>query len=198
MSIKIWCSQGDVLSSTPFNIYTSDLPPLRVQIQVIAYADDITIICTHTSTSAAKKYIQPYLHTVFSLAKYINLTLNRDKTTCTLVIPDPTTYPSNLDLKINNTALYIATHPNVLGLTLAPEVTYSTHIHNMSVNTHTPLHIINALTATAWVKQNETLMTTYNAVVSPALEYDSSIWSHLASSTSINNKSCRTEHCELP
>ena len=37
-----------------------------------------------------------------------------------------------------------------------------------------------------WDKQKETLMATYTAVVRPALEYASSIWSPLASSTSIN------------
>ena len=56
---------------------------------VMAYADDITITSTHTSTSAAKKYIQPYLHKVFAWTKQNNLLLNPDKTTCTLFTPDP-------------------------------------------------------------------------------------------------------------
>ena len=37
-----------------------------------------------------------------------------------------------------------------------------------------------------WDKQRETLMAPYKAVMRPALEYASSIWSLLASSTSIN------------
>ena len=72
---------------------------------------------------------------------------------------------NNLDLKINNTALPMATHPKVLGLTLDLKLTYSTHIQG---------------------KQKETLMVTYRAVMRPAVEYASSIWSPLASSTSIN------------
>ena len=58
--------QGGVLSPTLFNIYTADLPPPRAPAQIMAYADGITITSTHTSTSAAKKYIQPYLHKVFA------------------------------------------------------------------------------------------------------------------------------------
>ena len=46
-----------------------DIPPPRAPVQVMAYADDITITSTHTSTSAAKKYIQPYLHKVFAWTK---------------------------------------------------------------------------------------------------------------------------------
>ena len=80
----------------------------------------------------------------------------------------------------------MATHPKVLGLTLDPKLTYSTHIHNISVQAHKPLQIIKALTATGWGKQKETLMATYKAVLRPALEYASSVWSPIASSTSIN------------
>ena len=64
--------------------------------------------------------------------------------------------------------------------------TYSTHIHNISVQTHKPLQLIKALTATRWGKQKETLVASYKAVLRPDQEYASSIWSPLASSTSIN------------
>ena len=65
----------------------------------------------------------------------------------------------------NNKALPITTHAKVLGLTLDPKLTYSTHIHNISVQAHKPLQIIKALTATGWGKQKETLMATYKAVM---------------------------------
>ena len=93
--------QGGVLSRTLFNIYTSDLPPPSVPVQVMAYADDITITPTHTSTSAANKYIQPSIQKVFAWSKQNNLILNPDKTTCILFTPDPAEYTSNLDLKMH-------------------------------------------------------------------------------------------------
>ena len=172
---KTGVPQGGVLSLTLFNIYTGDVPLPKAPVQVIGYADNITITSTHTSTSATKKYIHPYLHTVFAWTKQNNFTLNSDKTTCTLFTPDPADYKSNLDLKINNKALPVATHPKVLGLTFDPKLTYSTHIHNISVQAHKPLQMIKALTATGWGKQKETLMVTYKAVMRPALEYASSI-----------------------
>ena len=73
---KTGVPHGGVLSPTLFNIYTADIPPPRAPVPVMAYADDITITSTHTSTSAAKKYIQPYLHKVFAWTKQINLKLN--------------------------------------------------------------------------------------------------------------------------
>ena len=39
---------------TLFNIYTSDVPPPNAPVQIMAYADDITITSIHTSTSSAK------------------------------------------------------------------------------------------------------------------------------------------------
>ena len=69
----------------------------------------------------------------------------------------------------------MVTQPKVPSLTLDPKLTYSTHIHNISVQTHKPLQMIKSLTATGWCKQKETLMATYKAVMRPALEYASFI-----------------------
>ena len=176
---------GGVLSSSVFNIYTADLTPLREPGQVMSYADDITVTSTHTSTSAAKKYIQPYIQFCLDKTKQ-SQTKSKQNKTCTMFTPDPAVYKGNLDLKINNKALPMATHPKVLGLTLDPNLTYSTHIHNISVQAHKPLYMIKALTAAGWGKQKETLMTTYKAFMRSTLEYSSSILSSLASSTSFN------------
>ena len=99
---------------------------------------------------------------------------------------DPAEYKNNLGLKINNTALPMATHPQILGLTLDQKLTYSTHNHNISIHAHKPLQIIKTLTTTGWGKKKRTLVVTYKAVMRSALEYASSIWSPLSSSTSIN------------
>ena len=170
---KTGTPQGGILSPTLFNIYTSDLPPPSAPVQVMTYADDITITSIHTSTSAAKKYIQPYLYKVFTWTKQSHTKSGQNN--LHPVHARPAEYTSNLDLKIHNTALPMPMHPKVLGLTLDPKLTYSTHIHNISVHAQKPLQIIKALMATGWGKQKEALMATYKAVMRPALEYASCI-----------------------
>ena len=184
--VKTGVPQGGVLSPTLFNIHTADTPTPTAPVQVMLYADDITITSTHTSMSAARKYIQPYLHKVYDWTQHNNLIINPDKTTCTLFTPDPAEYNSNLGLNINNKALPMALHPKVLGLTLDPKLTYNAHIQNIATHAQKPLQVIKALTGTTWGKQKETLVATYKAVMRPTLEYASSIWSPMASPTSIN------------
>ena len=116
---KTGVPEGAVLLPTLFNIYTSDLSPPSARVQVMACADDITITFTQTSTSAAKKYIQPYLHNVFAWTKQNNIILNPDKTTCT---PVPAEYTSNLDL---TTKLY-PWKRKIMGLTLDSKLTFTT------------------------------------------------------------------------
>ena len=164
--------------STMWRSYTNTIQHLHCR--------HITITSTHTSKSATKKYILLYLHKIVAWTKHNNLTLNPDKTTCTLFTPDPAEYKSNLDRKINNTAIPMVTHSKVMGFALDQKLAYITYIHNISVQAHRPLQTIKALTATGWGKQKETLMATYKTVVRPALKYASSIWSPLTSSTSIN------------
>ena len=81
-----------------------------------------------------------------------------------------------------------------------PKLTYSTHIHNISVQADQPLKMIKSLTATVWGKQKETRMATYKAVMILVLEYASSIWSpfFILDQTQQNCKSWRMQHWELP
>ena len=140
---KTGVPQDGVLSPTLFNIYISDLPPPSAPVQVMAYTDDITITSTHTGTSAAKKYIRPYIQKVFAWTKQSH-TKSRQNNLHS-VHARPFRIYKQYGPKIHNNTLPMATHPKVLGISLDPKLTYSTHIHNISVHAHKSLQVSVAL-----------------------------------------------------
>ena len=128
------------LSPTLFNIYIVDIPSLSAPVQVMGYADDIIVTSAHTSTSGAKKYIQPYLHKVFAWIKQNNLTLNPDKTTCTLFTPDPAEYTSNLDANNKQQCTTHGNAPKGSGSYLRPQNSHTAHTSTTSQYKHTNLY----------------------------------------------------------
>ena len=136
----------------------------------MASADDITITFTHTQARVQPRNIYNHTYRKFAWTKQNSLILNPDKTTCTLFTPDPAEYTST-------------THGEDSGSYPRPK----THIHPQHLSTSTQATTNDKNThCNRMGKPKETLTATYKAVMRPALEYASSIWSPLASSTSIN------------
>ena len=182
---KTGVPQGGVLSPTLFNIYTSDIPSPPPNINITVYADDITMTSTDTNKEIAQAKLQPYLQEIASWTQQNQLHLNPDKTTSTLFTPDPAEYSTQLTLNIDNVVIPTVKNPKILGLTFDPKLTYNSHIRKTSDKAINTLKLLKALTSTKWGKQKETIVATYKAITRPILEYASTIWSPIASTTGI-------------
>ena len=68
--------QRGVLSPRLFNIYTSNIAPLSISVELVTYADEITIMSSHQKTAIIAQQIQPYLDHLQSWITENNLTLN--------------------------------------------------------------------------------------------------------------------------
>ena len=160
----------------------SDIPTPPPHTNIVTYADDITILTSHTNPQTAQT-VQPYLDQIHTWTQDNQLTLNASKTTATLFTPDPAEYSTNLTLNINNTQIPTNKEPKILGITFDPKYTFSKHTQNTATKAQKTVHILKALTTTHWGKTKETLLTTYKTITRPILEYASTIWSPIISNT---------------
>ena len=90
------------------------------------------------SPSHLQARVQPRIHTTIPTYSFCLDKTKQSHTKSRQNTPDPAEYKNNLDLKINNTALPMATHPKVLGLTLDPKLTYNTVLLLLSTHSHGP------------------------------------------------------------
>ena len=152
----------------------------------MAYADEITITSTHTHKHKCSQEIYTTIHTDrFCLDKTKQSHTKSRQNNLHSVHTIPCRIYEQSGPKNTQQCTTHGNAPKGSGSYLRSK-THIQHTHPSSVHTHKPLQIIKALTATGWGKQRETLMATYKAVMRPALGCDSSTWSPLASSTSIN------------
>ena len=173
------------LSPTLVNIYMSDIPlPKNNSVNIIVYADDITITSSHSNTNKAIPNLLPYLYEIHTWAHNNNLQINSTKTTTTLMTLDPSEYNKPLNIHINNTLIPITSNPTILGLLFDPKLNFSTHTNNAI--TKKTLNLLKLLTSTHWGKIKETLITTYKTLLLAIIEYANTIWSPITSSTSLN------------
>lgn len=100
-------------------------PPHNVNI--ITYADDITVYSSDIKYNKAQQKIQPYLEHIYNWTINNNLQLDPTKTMTTLFTPDPKEYKINLFIKINNQLLPTERNPKILGLSLDPKLTFNQH-----------------------------------------------------------------------
>ena len=183
---KTGVPQGGVLSPALFNVYTSDIPQPPPGVHIVSYADDITILSSHHNYRIAEQNIQLYLEIIHAWTIENNPQLNASKSTSTLFTPDPAEYSTQLALQIDNTIVPTVKNPKILGLTFDPKLNFSKHIQATTEKAQNSLKITKALAGTSWGKQKECLLATYKTITRPIIEYASTVWSPIASTTNTN------------
>ena len=209
---KTGVSQGGVLSPTLFNICTSDLPTPSAPVQVMAYADDITITSTHTQarvqprniynhtyipyrpaiTNCKKKTVEENvsneLNKVNSWLSLNQLSLNTDKTKCMT----SHTRQKNIDqltFSINGNQIENVKFFKFLGIMFDEHLTWKNHITMITNKLSIVIRILNRLKN---IYPQQALLSIYNALFLSHMTYGLLLWGNQAERVSkLQKKSIR-------
>ena len=179
--------QGSVLSPLLFNFYIHDIPDPPAPLKLIIYADDITILSPHPNISTATLNTQNYLNTLNSYCTSNKLKISPEKSTTTILTPDPAEYSATPNLQINNTPIPTVKNPKILGLTLDPKLTFTPHTQNIIQKARRRLAPLRSISAHSWGQDNETLSLVYKQCIRTLLEYSSPAWHPPSSETNRNS-----------
>ena len=147
--------QGGVLSPVLSNLYISKLPSPPADIKLVTYGDD------STAMSSGPK-IGP-LNTWF---KERNLLISAPKSSATIFTTFSNEVKTELPIIIDGDKVPTLRDPKILGVTLDPKLTFKNHADNLKTKMTSRTNILKALAGSLWGKDKETLLTTYNAIIS--------------------------------
>ena len=114
------------------------------------YADDITIYTTGPVVADLINGLNVYLSQEL---KYINndkLTVSTDKSTVTLFTPDTHEHHLHPLVKLADQVLPLDKKPNVLGVTLDTNITFTQRCNNIAVKGQQRINVMKALAGSTW------------------------------------------------
>jgi len=177
--VKTGVPQGSVISPALFNAYVSDLPQPPTDINLISYADDITIYSSNSSVPAIEQSLNTYLQSVSTFLGGRKLMISAQKTTCTLFTPETRQHSLQLNLFIEGERLVTVKHPKILGLIFDPSHTFNKYVDMVKTKMSKRNNILKALAGRSWGCAKETLLTTYKAIGRSVLNYAAPVWTPL-------------------
>ena len=163
--------QGAVLSPLLFNVLLSDLPSSD-RVQVISYADDISLTCVGPTLGDVVHCMQTYLDVLSTWLAQWKLVVSPSKSSYQLFTRKRFTLP--LALRLSGQFLQHVCTQRVLGVRFdAPRLTFAPHIASLRADGLRRLQVMRALSHTRWGSSWLSLRRIYVSFVRSKLSYGS-------------------------
>ena len=175
--------QGAVTSPILFNFYLSALPPPPPGIEIVQYADDISVYIKGTDLSDMSKKINEYVPTLTAFLEERNLQVSAEKSTVTLFTPARAEAKHVPEVKVQGQPVKLDKTPKLLGVKFDTMYTFTPHINDTISKAKKRLNILKSLAGSTWGQDKDTILVTYKSICRSVLEYAAPIWSPSISET---------------
>ena len=188
LDIHTGVPQGSILGPLLFIIYINDLPNSCSSLTPIIYADDTTLYTKLNphNIKQSEQNINLELENVNTWLKVNKLSLNVTKTKF-MVFHKPNKKFDTPQLRLNDTELNQCDSFNFLGLHITQHLTWTEHIRHLSNKISRTVGQLNHL---KHILPSKILITLYNTMILPHLNYCTLIWGSQHQSISKLQKKC--------
>ena len=166
-----------------FNFYLANLPPPPPGIELVQYADDISVYCSGNDLDAMTKAINEYVPALTAYLDDRELLVSPEKSTVTLFTPSTHEFNVHPKIYVQDKEVELEKTPKLLGVKFDTMYTFSHHVKDAICKAKNRLNILKSLAGSAWGQYKETILLTYKSVCRSVLEYGVPIWSPLISPT---------------
>lgn len=184
--------QGSPLSPLCFDIFTAGLPDAikaaSPGVQVVQYADDITLAVQHHIPARAALPMQNALDALSSWASDHEVRVASEKTEAIVFTVDPAQVNGKCQpsLNLSGTQLTYNATPTILGVKFDSQLRFNAQAQKAATTMAGRVNILRALAGTSWGCDEATLRSLYVGYARPAALYAAGVWYPFLSRTHTN------------
>lgn len=165
--------QGAVLSPMLFNLMLMDVPQME-GVDVLLYADDVSICCGGHTMGEARVLMQRYLDRFHSYCTTWGMVVNELKTVFQYFTRKRVHLPI---LRFNNRVLHYERQHRLLGLIFdSPRLIWGPHISYLRINIFRRMDILKHIASPTWGANRRFLRSFYCAYIRAKLDYGSVLY----------------------
>ena len=172
--------QGSVLGPLLFLIYVNDFHNCSNLLDFHLFADDANLFFQHSDINMLESLINSELEKVLNWLCANRLSLNIDKSNFVIFRPTQRKLPKQVMISINNQMLTQENSIRYLGVYIDYNISWKTHITNISKKIKRSIGILSKLRYFLSIK---TLLSLYYALVEPFLNYCIIAWGNTYQTT---------------